>query len=211
MPAALTGVLRNNTTGEIIPNADIIVKNVKTGDEEIITTDKDGKYYHPIQRDEEYTITYEKMVNVGGIPTPVPFTQKAIIEDTNPTTEGELIPAEITAVGIVLFKQPDGNTSLLNNDFSDNLRIYLKDANGDYLEDNNGAPKAFPFGPKGTFSVEGLTMGSYTMEVRYESESGEELALFGKESLLWQLMENLISPKNWSIPRHCLLLYASTN
>ncbi|BFH66711.1 hypothetical protein J27TS7_38960 [Paenibacillus dendritiformis] len=176
MPAALTGVLRDNNTGLVIPNAVIIVKNVKTGEEQTITTDSEGKYYHPVQRDEEYTISYSKMVDIDGISTPVPFTQKAYIEGTNPTTEGNLIPAEITAVGIVLFKQPDGKTSLLNNALAGKLHVYLKDENGSYISEN-GVPKAFPLQNNGTFSAAGLSTGKYTMEVRYEFEPGKELTL----------------------------------
>ncbi|WP_337988255.1 DUF7601 domain-containing protein [Lysinibacillus macroides] len=176
MPAALTGVLRNNETGEVIPNAEIVVKNEETGEEETITTDSEGRYYHPVQRDEKYTITYTRIIPIGGVPTPIPFTQKAIIEDTDVTTEGDLIPAEITAVGIVLFKQPNGNTALLNEAFAGKLNVYLKDTAGNYVSEN-GTPKAFPLKENGTFSAEGLTTTNYMLEVRYEFESGEELIL----------------------------------
>ncbi|MFC4307175.1 DUF7601 domain-containing protein [Cohnella boryungensis] len=177
MPAALTGVLRDNATGQIIPDADIIVKNVKTGDEHYIKTDGEGKYYHPVQRDEEYTITYNRMIAIGGVLTPVPFRQKGIIEGTDPTIEGNLIPAEITAVGIVLFKQPDGQSAFLKGAFADKMHIYLKDANGHYIEEN-GKPKAFPLDRmNGTFAVEGLITGTYMMEVSYEVEPGKELRL----------------------------------
>ncbi|TCZ72148.1 hypothetical protein E0485_22395, partial [Paenibacillus albiflavus] len=176
MPAALTGVLRDNTTGEVIPNAIINVKNVKTGEEQTITTDTEGKYYHPVQRDEEYTITYNKMIDIGGVLTSIPFTQRAIIESTDSTIEGNLIPAEITAVGIVLFKQSNGKTSLLNNIFAGNLHVYLKDTSGKYILEN-GKPKAFPLETNGTFSAEGLSEQIYTMEVRYEFEPGKELII----------------------------------
>ena len=176
MPAALTGVLRNNETGEVIPNAEITVKNEGTGEEETITTDSEGRYYHPVQRDEKYTITYKRMIPIGGVLTPIPFEQKAVIEGTDVTTEGDLIPAEITAVGIILFKQPNGNTALLNEAFAGKLNVYLKDTAGNYVSEN-GAPKAFPLKENGTFSAEGLTTTNYMLEVRYEFESGEELIL----------------------------------
>jgi hypothetical protein len=174
MPAALTGVLRDNATGKIIHDADIIVKNVKTGDEYYVKTDSEGKYYHPVQRDEEYTITYNRMIPIGGVLTSVPFTQRGIIEGTDPTIEGNLIPAEITAVGIVLFKQLDGTTALFNNSLTSNMYIYLKDKDGKYVEEN-GHPKAFPMAPNGTFSLEGLSEQKYKMEVRYKANTGEEL------------------------------------
>ncbi|MGG4093284.1 hypothetical protein [Paenibacillus lautus] len=92
------------------------------------------------------------------------------------TIEGNLIPAEITAVGIVLFKQPNGQSAFLNPAFAANARIYLRDASGHYIEEN-GKSKAFPLGTNGTFAVEGLSTGKYTLEVRYEVEPGKELRL----------------------------------
>jgi len=176
MPAALTGVLRDNETRKVLPYKEIVVKNVATGEEETITTDSEGRYYHLVQQGEEYTITYKHPVNIGGVETLVPFTQKAIIEGTDNPIEGNLVPAEITAVGIVLFKQPNGTNSLLTKAFAGNLNVYLKDAAGNYVSEN-GAPKAFPLAENGTFTVEGLTIGNYTLEVRYEFEPGKELIL----------------------------------
>ncbi len=177
MPAALTGVLRDNNTGKVIPNAVIVIKNVGTGEEQTITTDTDGYYYHPVKRDEEYTITYTRLIEIGGTSKPIPFTQKAVIEGTDPTTEGNLIPAEITAVGIVLFQQPDGQTAQFSTTLTSKMRIYLKDASGEYVKDLSGAPKAFDMEDGGTFAAEGLTEQTYTMEVRYEAEPGKELTL----------------------------------
>ena len=88
----------------------------------------------------------------------------------------EIVPADITAVGIVLFKQLDGTTALFNNSFASQMHIYLKDKDGNYIQEN-GRPKAFPMASNGTFSVEGLSEQKYTMEVRYKAETGEELLL----------------------------------
>ncbi|MGE7114035.1 DUF7601 domain-containing protein [Lysinibacillus sp. NPDC047702] len=176
MPAALTGVLRDNETRKVLPYKEIVVKNVATGEEETITTDSEGRYYHLVQQGEEYTITYKHPVTIGGVQTLVPFTQKAIIEGTDNPIEGNLVPAEITAVGIVLFKQPNGTNSLLTKEFAGKLNVYLKDAAGNYVSEN-GAPKAFPLEENGTFTAEGLTTGNYTLEVRYEFEPGKELIL----------------------------------
>lgn len=183
MPAALTGVLRDNETGLVIPDAEIQVKNVKTGEVTVIKTDEEGRYYHLVQRDEEYTITYNRTIMINGVPTSIPFTQKAFIEDKDAApVEGNLIPAEITAVGIVLLQQPNGNKSLLNEAFAGKLHIYLKDASGNYVSEN-GVPKAFPVEDNGTFLAEGLTTGTYLMEVRYEFEPGKELTLFKDKAL----------------------------
>lgn len=83
----------------------------------------------------------------------------------------ETIPADITAVGIILFKQLDGTTELFSESLTSQMYIYLKDMNGKYVEEN-GHPKAFPMASNGTFSVEGLSEQKYTMEVRYKAETG---------------------------------------
>ncbi|MFT4106449.1 MAG: DUF4073 domain-containing protein [Lacrimispora sp.] len=174
-PAELFGILRDNTTGEIIPNAEITVRNEKTGTPVTIKTDENGEYRYPVNRDEEYTITYFKKVKIGGVSTPIPFTQKA---DTNGLVmEGQEIPADITAVGIVLFKQPNNQTSKLGNELSSKMKVYLKDETGNYVKEN-GVPKAFPLDPvHGTFAASGLSEQTYTMEVRCEVGQGQELVV----------------------------------
>lgn len=176
-PAALFGILRDNTTGEVIPNAELTITNKKTGEPVTIRTDGSGAYYHPVKRDEEYTITYNKMVNIGGELKSIPFTQKAVIEKSDSTTEGNLVPAEITAVGIVLLEQPNRQTAQFEKVLTDKMRIYLKDASGGYITDSSGQPKAFPMQDGGVFSAEGLSAQVYTMEVRYEVEPGKELPI----------------------------------
>ncbi|HEY4390952.1 MAG TPA: SpaA isopeptide-forming pilin-related protein, partial [Paenibacillus sp.] len=169
----LKGVLRDNTTGKIIPNAEIIVTNKKTEEQQTIRTDENGEYFAIVEADTDYTITFTKMVSVGGKEVPVMFTQKASIESG---VTDETVPAEITAVGIVLFKQSNGQSAFLDPAFTTKARIYLKDAKGDYIEEN-GKPKAFPLEEDGTFAAEGLITGTYTMEVRYEVAPGKELTL----------------------------------
>ncbi|MFB5676867.1 carboxypeptidase regulatory-like domain-containing protein [Paenibacillus terreus] len=167
----LEGLLRDNNTGEIIPNAKIIVTNKKTNETYEIWTDEKGEYSIPAEADTDYTITYTKMYQAGGKDVPVEFTQKANVDSS---VKDETVPADITAVGIVRFKQLDGTEELFNESFTSNMHIYLKDKDGKYIEEN-GKPKAFPMGPNGTFSVEGLSGQKYTMEVRYKAENGEEL------------------------------------
>ncbi|MCG7378090.1 hypothetical protein MH215_13895 [Paenibacillus sp. ACRSA] len=169
----LEGVLRNNNTGEVIPNAPITVTDLKTGEKIQTVTNEIGEYAVPTVADTDYTITYTKLYRVGGKDVPVEFTQKANV-DGNVTDE--TVPADITAVGIVLFKQLNGTTELFNDEFVSHMRIYLKDSAGNYIEEN-GRPKAFPMASNGTFSVEGLNEQKYMMEVRYEAETGEELLL----------------------------------
>ncbi|WP_372631005.1 DUF5979 domain-containing protein [Cohnella sp.] len=167
----LEGVLRDNNTGEVIPNAEIIVTNVKTGEKQTIYTSGDGEYSVPAQADTDYTITYTKLYRVGGKDVPIEFTQKANVESS---VKDETVPADITAVGIVLFKQMDGTTELFTNSVTSKMHIYLKDKDGNYIGGNIN-PTAFPMGPDGTFSVEGLSEQTYTMQVRYKADNGEEV------------------------------------
>ncbi|MEK5639866.1 DUF7601 domain-containing protein [Paenibacillus sp. FSL R5-0378] len=167
----LEGVLRDNNTGEVIPNAEIIVTNKKTDEQQKIRTNEKGEYSIPAAADTDYTITYTKLYHVGGKDVPVKFTQKANVDGS---VRDETVPADITAVGIVLFKQLDGTKELFNDSFTSQMHIYLKDKDGNYIQEN-GRPKAFPMASNGTFSVEGLTEQKYTMEVRYEAEGGQEL------------------------------------
>lgn len=169
----LEGVLRDNNTGEVIPNAEIIVTNKKNNEQKTIQTNEQGEYFVPAEADTDYTITYTKVYQVGGKDVPVEFTQKAKVDGS---VTNETVPADITAVGIVLFKQLDGTTALFNNLFTSQMHIYLKDKDGNYIQEN-GRPKAFPMASNGTFSVEELSEQKYTMEVRYKAETGEELLL----------------------------------
>jgi len=170
----LHGLLRNNNTGNPIPYADITVTNVKTGEKHFLKTDANGEYSMIVKANEEYTVTYTRIVKVGGNDVPVEFTQKATVDGT--VEGGDDVPADITAVGIVLFKQPDGGASLMNPAFAGNTNLYFKDSSGKYIEEN-GKPKAFPLEPNGTFSAEGLSEQKYTMEIRYEFEPGKELII----------------------------------
>ncbi|WP_028608613.1 DUF7601 domain-containing protein [Paenibacillus harenae] len=175
VPAAITGVLRDNTTGEVIPNATVVVTNETNGEKHTITTDAAGWYFLPVPYGGDYTISFTKTIEINGAHESIVFTQKAQV-DSN-VKGGELVPAHITAVGVVLLKQPEGQSSLLNGELAGKMRIYLRDANGQYIADQNGAPKAFGLQPNGAFSVDGLSAESYKMEVRYEVAPGIELTV----------------------------------
>ncbi|MFB5762443.1 DUF7601 domain-containing protein [Paenibacillus medicaginis] len=170
----LEGVLRDNNTGEVIPNASITVTNLKTGEKQTIQTNEQGEYSVIAEADTDYTVTFTKWYQVGGKDVPVEFTQKANVDSS---VIDETVPADITAVGIVLLKQPEGQASLLGNELAGKMRIYLRDANGKYVVDENGDPKAFSLQPNGAFSAEGLAAETYKMEVRYEVAPGKELTV----------------------------------
>ncbi|MEK8130815.1 DUF5979 domain-containing protein, partial [Paenibacillus filicis] len=175
MPAAIVGVLRDNTTGEVIPNATIVITNDTNGEKHTITTDAAGAYFLPVAYGGDYTISFPKKIKINGVDESITFTQKAVV-DSN-VKGGEVVPAHITAVGIVLVKQPEGHSSLMKSALANKMRIYLRDANGNYMVDQNGAPKAFSLQPDGSFFVDGLAAESYKMEVRYEVARGKELTL----------------------------------
>ncbi len=173
-PAAITGLLRDNTTGLVMPNEKVvIVSDTDPNERYEIYTDQDGAYFQPVPHGGSYTVTFNQTVTIGGTPISVPYTQK-VIGDSN-DIEGKVTPAEITAVGIVLFKQPNGQTSQLDSGFASNLRIYLRDASGNYVTD-------VPLQTNGTFSAEGLSEQVYTMEVR-GTVAGQELTLTPPQQL----------------------------
>ncbi|MFD1954569.1 carboxypeptidase regulatory-like domain-containing protein [Paenibacillus thailandensis] len=181
VPAAITGVLRDNTTGEVIPNATIIVTNETSGEKHTITTDAEGAYFLPVPYGGDYTISFTQTIRINGVDESITFTQKAEVD--NNVKGGELVPAEITAVGVVLLKQPEGQASLFNSELTGKMRIYLRDASGQYVKDQNGDPKAFSLQSKGAFSLDGLSAESYKMEVRYEVAPGQELTLIRNAEL----------------------------
>ncbi|MCF2716613.1 LPS biosynthesis protein [Paenibacillus sp. UKAQ_18] len=170
----LEGVLRDNNTGEVIPNAPITVTNLKTGEKQTIQTNEKGEYSVIAEADTDYTITLTKWYQVGGKDVPVEFTQKANVDSS---VTDETVPADITAVGIVLLTQPEGQTSLLGSELAGKMRIYLRDASGQYVVNENGVPRAFGLQPNGAFSADGLSAENYKMEVRYEVAPGKELTL----------------------------------
>ncbi|WP_249931054.1 DUF7601 domain-containing protein, partial [Paenibacillus polymyxa] len=170
----LEGVLRDNNTREVIPNASITVTNLKTGEKQTIQTNEKGEYSVIAEAATDYTITFTKWYPVGGKDVPVEFTQKANVDSS---VTDETVPADITAVGIVLLKQPEGQTSLLDSKLAGKMHIYLRDASNQYVVDKNGAPKAFNLESNGVFSADGLAAKTYKMEVRYEVAPGQELTV----------------------------------
>lgn len=172
VPAAIFGVLRDNETGEVLPNERIVITDKTNGNEQEIMTDDQGGYFHPVRYGGDYTISFTTKIKDTN--ESITFTQKAEVDGN--VKGGELVPAHITAVGVVLLKQPDGQSSLLNSELAGKMRIYLRDASGEYVTEN-GVPKAFDLQPNGAFSAEGLSAEKYTMEVRYEVAPGKELTI----------------------------------
>ncbi|MFD1176474.1 carboxypeptidase regulatory-like domain-containing protein [Paenibacillus puldeungensis] len=192
----LEGVLRDNNTGKVIPNASITVTNLKTGEKQTIRTNEKGEYSVIAEADTDYTITFTKRYQVGGKDVPVEFTQKANVKNG---VTNETVPAVITAVGIVLLKQPDGKDSLLSGELAGKMRIYLRDSSNQYVVDKHGKPKAFSLQSNGVFSAEGLDAKTYKMEVRYEVAPGQELTVLQadldvKDSGELNISQGLVDP-----------------
>ncbi|MBE1444235.1 S-layer homology domain-containing protein [Paenibacillus sp. OAS669] len=173
MPATINGILRNGSTNEPIKNATVRVTGA--GFDQTIVTDENGAYSVAVpQGDAEYTLTFTQTLSIGGKDTPVTFTQKAKVGADG--TNGQNVASVKTAAGIVLSKQPNGQTSLLSSSVADKVHVYLKDSSGKYISEN-GAPKAFELQSNGVFLADGLSVGNYQMEIRYEFEAGKELTL----------------------------------
>ncbi|WP_159888633.1 S-layer homology domain-containing protein [Paenibacillus puerhi] len=136
----------------------------------------DGSYSVPVPYgDKIYDLIVTQTVEIGGVETEITFTQKANVDKINGS--GENFISEKTATGVVLFLQPDGKSSLLDEDVRANMVVYLKDASGNYISEN-GAPKAFPLKPQGVFTAEGLAANvEYTLEIRYVAAPGVELVM----------------------------------
>ncbi|WP_037285677.1 S-layer homology domain-containing protein [Saccharibacillus sacchari] len=185
LPAAIKGVLTEGKNNARVAGASVRITLDIDGDgviepgvdfDQTITTGADGAYYVPVPLGgREYTLTVTRNIVVGGVPTPVTYEQKAQVGAAG-VTEDEVYDSQKTAAGVVLFKQPDGSTSLVDNAFVAHTSVYLKDASGHYVTEN-GAPKAFALGAKGVFSAPGLTIGDYALEIRYELKPGKEITI----------------------------------
>lgn len=185
LPASVKGVLtegKNNTpvvgatvritldvdgNGSIEPGVDF---------DRTVNTDTHGAYSVPVPfGGREYTLTVTRLIEVGGVPTPVTYEQKAQVGMAG-TTEEEVYESQKTAAGIVMFKRPDGSSSLIDNAFIAHTSVYLQDASGHYVTEN-GSPKSFSLGKQGVFSAPGLTIGDYKLEIRYELEPGKAITI----------------------------------
>ena len=93
-------VLRDNKTGAVIPHATVIITDETNGDTHEIETDADGVYFLPVPYGGEYTITFTQKFVINGAER-VDHVHATSGTD-NHVTGGEVVPAHITAVGVVL-------------------------------------------------------------------------------------------------------------
>lgn len=189
-PARVQGLLTQGAGHAPISNARVKITLDLNGDGilepgtdfiEEVTLAADGSYSVPVPYgDKIYDLIVTQSVEIGGVETEISFTQKANVDKISGT--GDNFISEKTATGIVLFSQPDGKSSLLDENMRNKMVVYLKDAAGNYILDN-GAPKAYPLQPQGVFTADGLAANVvYTMEIRYVSAPGVELVM-GKSTV----------------------------
>ncbi|MEK3718961.1 S-layer homology domain-containing protein [Paenibacillus sp. FSL H8-0034] len=186
LPPTISGVITKGGTHEAVAGASIRVTLDMNGDGKIepgvdfdktITTKADGSYSIPVpEGDKEYNLEVTQTVIVGGVETPVTYTQKAIVGSVT-GTGNETFDSEKTVTGVVLFKKPDGNSSFFSPDLVSKIKVYLKDPAGNYIMEE-GKPKGFELQGQGLFQAKGLTKGiTYSMEISYELEPGKEIVM----------------------------------
>ncbi|USB33588.1 Ig-like domain-containing protein [Paenibacillus sp. YPG26] len=183
-PAVISGIITRGALNEKVAGAKVRVTLDLNGDDvitpgedfdETVVTGADGAYSLAVpQGDAVYTIRVTQNVNIGGVSTPVTYTQTAVVGNVSGTGQ-ESYDSTKTATGIILLKQPNGGAKLISGDLVQKTKVYLRNAaTGLYIMEN-GSPKAFAAQPNGVFNAEGLGIGTYTMEIRYEIEPGQEI------------------------------------
>jgi hypothetical protein len=186
MPASIKGIITNGVDNTPVAGATVKVTLDLNGDGVItpgidfideIDTKADGSYYFVVPKgDAVYDLEVTQLVVVGGVDTPVTYHQTAKV-GTIAGIGGEDFDSEETVTGIILFKQPNGQSVLLSNDILNNSSVYLKKSDGSYVS-NNGTPIAFPLNNQGVFNADGLAVDDYELEVRYKvPNTGEELVI----------------------------------
>ncbi|WP_256760713.1 S-layer homology domain-containing protein [Cohnella sp. WQ 127256] len=171
MPATINGIITSGIHNTPVPNATVRVSLYDGSGIEIfhdeITTDANGAYQFIVPKGNvEYDLEVETSVNIGGVLTPVTYHQKARVDAVSGGPD-ENFDSEKTLTGLVLFKQPNGQSSMLSSDVLAKTSVYLKKSDGSYVLEN-GTPKAFPLDSQGVFNANGLDAGDYALEVMYE-------------------------------------------
>lgn len=209
-PATIQGVITEGASRTPVSNTEVLVKLDLNGDGKIepgvdfietVMTDDQGAYSLPVPKgDATYQIEFTQDVIIGGVRTPVTFTQNARVDKL--AGNGEVFDSDKTVTGIVLFKNPDGETSLLGSKLSEHMKAYLKDENGHYITDGNGVKKPFEIGAQGVFSADGLVADQkYTLEIWYEMEVYDENGPTGTyKEILINGKRNPQNPKEISYP-----------
>ncbi|WP_169085953.1 S-layer homology domain-containing protein [Paenibacillus sp. PL91] len=183
LPAAVKGFITKGSSNMPVAGASVRVTLDLDGDgmitagvdfDQTIVTDESGAYYVVVPKgDVIYDLDVTQSVYVGGVATPVTYKQTAQVGEVTGSVE-ENFDSEKTVTGIVLLKQPDGKSSLFGGELLAKTTIYLKQADGSYVSEA-GAPKAFALNGQGVFNADGLAIGEYELEIKYEVEPGKAI------------------------------------
>ncbi|MFE5324411.1 S-layer homology domain-containing protein [Paenibacillus sp. NPDC056579] len=188
LPPTISGVLTKGGTHEPVAGATVRVTLDLNGDGKIeqgvdfdqtIVTQADGSYSLPVpEGDREYNLEFTQMVTIGGVETPVTYSQKAQVGKAS-GSGNENFDSEKTVTGIVLVKKPDGSSSLFDGSMVSKMKVYLKDPAGNYIsQSEDGTPTGFELQGQGVFNANGLTKDTvYTLEIRFEVAPGQELII----------------------------------
>ncbi|MFH5186761.1 Ig-like domain-containing protein [Paenibacillus sp. TAB 01] len=184
-PASVSGIITKGGSNEPVPNATVRITLDLNNDgkiepgvdfDETVQTDADGAYSIIVPKgDVQYELEVTQTVTVGNVQAPVTYKQKAYVGEVT-GVGNEDFDSEKTVSGIVLFKQADGQSKMIDNAMVSKTKVYLKDAAGNYIMEN-GSKKAFELQDSGAFSATGLALGDYTLEISYEVAPGQELVI----------------------------------
>lgn len=185
MPAEVKGIITEDATNKPVANAIVTVSLDLNGDGvidpavdfvETTTTDENGAYQIIVPKGNAvYTVEITKNVDLNGVEVPVTYTQKAVVGNIS-GNEGESFDSEKTVAGLILIKQLDGTISQLPSIITDHAVVYVKNADGQYIE-RSGEAITFTVNAQGVYAAEGLEVGEYEIEIRYEYEPGKFLVL----------------------------------
>ncbi|WP_446897317.1 SpaA isopeptide-forming pilin-related protein [Clostridium sp. LBM24168] len=167
-PGSIKGTVVDNETGNPIAGATVVVEKDFDGDGTIdftstVTTSSDGKYEIAVPKgDVEYDVHITVPVQING-----KTEDKTFIQKSNPgEIAGNSYDSEKTAAGIVLLKNPDGETA-----------GYFKDY-GNITIDVPEIGQQVDIGSDGTFQVGGLEKDrEYNFNIIYHFDNGEEIII----------------------------------
>ncbi|QAA34848.1 tandem-95 repeat protein [Clostridium manihotivorum] len=180
-PGTLTGVVVDNTTKLPVKDAVIEVSKDFNNDGVIdfytkLITGADGKYKIAIPKGGvTYDVSITKPVVIGNQTKMVTFNQKSTVD--NITGAGnESFTSDKTAAGLILFKKPNGEDSLLK-DYS-NLSFDVYDSDDKLISSGVSTHIYNSANDKGVFSADGLEKGQeYKFAVKYTLPNGQKIII----------------------------------
>lgn len=180
-PAIVKGIVTEGKDNKPVPNAEVTVSldinkdgRIEAGVDFIQTvkTDATGAYSVAVPKGgENYTVQITQLVDIGGVSTPVTYSQTAKV-DAVTGSGGEEFASEKTVTGIVVFQQPDGKEILPDAALAANTKIKLKTADtNSYLPGEHALAN-------GVFTAGGLEQGKeYWLEVVYDFGGGQQIVM----------------------------------